>query len=882
RDFAAHSTPQQFRKDIGYLTGGYEGEQAYLERARAQQEAWPLLSSLSYGIGQAVGMAPVLAAGAGAAAGRLGLAAMGAAEGAASGVLAPYEQASIDNTPVTRGALLASGLLGAVVGGVAGAAAPTIGAVAGRGRDLVTRVFGRETVEQAAKQTDDAARRLTNIFDDQPAEVLDDVIRRVAPDAPEGTAAQVRAVREQLEDLTERMAQAANDAGPNPLAQEDAIAREAATGRNRLRELAGDMTPDEWTKELSDVGYFVHRDTIVDGATRSVSNDLDTLITASREATEPIRQAPLKRELVKKNREGIDETAAIAAAQARARARAQAVAELRSSGRFADMNKTLRSLWETARKAVVDLDTVQDAADAYLLEDQARRELYRMVVALKPATRSAYAHRNRQAAELLQWAEQEYRDTASMLFDGELWGRQGDIQKRVNLGWVEAIEANRVGMRHFTSEVGRDFYDQAVYGADPDKIRAYLDRLGSQTLRDREIRGILDTQEELLSAIGEGYELDKPARESLGEALEAIRRMRETLTLAADRAARANTIRRINSAEAATLMGRMGAILAGAAREGARGAALGALFPAGLAGAIQTAGALRTIADTTQGRIASWMANIVERLVGGSTPVGGAARRQAETVRATRMLTPEGERMAERVRDWAFGAGVGAAGVSARLFASSKGKERKEKLETYRQRRDVLARLTTQPEATHTALVEAFGPVVDRSPTLGAQLVMDALARLQRLHDAWPGRRELSPVPAAARDVVSDDQLRQAEALWEATFDPWSVFEDFAKGSVDYDKVRFAREQHPELFQMAQAALLDTLAALPEEPPQHVLSQLDLLLGMRGQIAASLRPDFLARAHALAPMASAQEDDAQPRPPSGPPPRSPLSEPTRT
>jgi hypothetical protein len=133
------------------------------------------------------------------------------------------------------------------------------------------------------------------------------------------------------------------------------------------------------------------------------------------------------------------------------------------------------------------------------------------------------------------------------------------------------------------------------------------------------------------------------------------------------------------------------------------------------------------------------------------------------------------------------------------------------------------------------------------NPALGASLMLDTATKLQKLFEALPGRREPSLIPSKSKDVVSDQELRTAEAFFEATTDPFSVFADFQNGQLDYQKAKFAREQYPELFASARAALLDILPKLEDDVPDNALAQLDLLLGMNGELDPTQRGDFLAR-----------------------------------
>ena len=111
-------------------------------------------------------------------------------------------------------------------------------------------------------------------------------------------------------------------------------------------------------------------------------------------------------------------------------------------------------------------------------------------------------------------------------------------------------------------------------------------------------------------------------------------------------------------------------------------------------------------------------------------------------------------------------------------------------------------------------------------------------------------------VRGKAFETMSAEDLRRANAMWEATTEPMSVFADFAHGSIDYDKVKYAWKQYPGLQQAAQAGVLDMLAHdLTDDDrsavPEAMLTQLDYLLGFGGKLQESVDPAFGARMSAL-------------------------------
>lgn len=169
----------------------------------------------------------------------------------------------------------------------------------------------------------------------------------------------------------------------------------------------------------------------------------------------------------------------------------------------------------------------------------------------------------------------------------------------------------------------------------------------------------------------------------------------------------------------------------------------------------------------------------------------------------------------------------------------------------YRQRTEALARTLNDP-----------GMLADAVPG-GAAIGMGASEKLQQLLDDMP-----KPVETlrGKRDLSSDD-LRKANAMWEATLEPLSVFQDFARGQVDYDKVKYAWKQYPGLQQAAQAGVVDVLMHdLSEEQrakvPDPMLSQLDYLLGFNGKLQPTVDREFAVRMSSM----PQQEQKDQPKP----------------
>jgi hypothetical protein len=111
---------------------------------------------------------------------------------------------------------------------------------------------------------------------------------------------------------------------------------------------------------------------------------------------------------------------------------------------------------------------------------------------------------------------------------------------------------------------------------------------------------------------------------------------------------------------------------------------------------------------------------------------------------------------------------------------------------------------------------------------------------------------------------LSSDDLRKANAMWNATFDPMGMVDDFRNGVCDYDRVEYTHKQYPALMMAAQAGLIDLLGAQlnakqRESIPDPILSQVDYLFGFGGKLQSTVDYAFGQRME----QAAQQEQQAQ-------------------
>lgn len=180
--------------------------------------------------------------------------------------------------------------------------------------------------------------------------------------------------------------------------------------------------------------------------------------------------------------------------------------------------------------------------------------------------------------------------------------------------------------------------------------------------------------------------------------------------------------------------------------------------------------------------------------------------------------------------------------------ARRKPRTNQERQEQYKDRVNALAEYDS--DMSHERVAEAMTYFHDVSPdTLGA-VAAGMNERIQRLMVDLP-----KPTPhlgGPAYEVLSMQDLQKSEALWEATMEPMSIFEDFERGTVNYTKVQYVWKQYPGIQMAVQAAVTDVLMSQMEDqqraylPPQY-LAQLDYLTGAQGTLQKTLDRGFSAR-----------------------------------
>lgn len=180
------------------------------------------------------------------------------------------------------------------------------------------------------------------------------------------------------------------------------------------------------------------------------------------------------------------------------------------------------------------------------------------------------------------------------------------------------------------------------------------------------------------------------------------------------------------------------------------------------------------------------------------------------------------------------------------------------------------------------AVEEGVSAIDQIAPGLGAHAAADMTEKMGNLLRDMP-KPEMG-IRGPKIDSLSSEELRLSTAMWEATMEPMSVFDDFASGVVDYDKVQYAWQQYPGLQQAAQMGLMDIVQThLSDEEfeglPEATITQLDNLFGMEGALQPTVKFDFALR---ITQGAEAEAKGQQQKPPPMAAMKTPASQPTFT
>lgn len=1002
--FARDAGGNALAKDIAYLLGGVEGEHEFVRAYAAREKAFPMLTAVARGAGLlvpaiATAGAAGAAQGAGTAAAEAGasslaarlattilspsgiqnVAASGALSGIAGGAAAPFE--TMDDTPISREAILWGGAMGGILGGALGG---TVGAAGKYAPGVLSKVFGKTSSLEARKVAEAEVRS-----------TIPETIRGMAESTVPAERELFDSIMERgvkagkgVQDMADRIEQSVAKAGPNPeakaLAAQEAVEREL--GRVKSTETL--IAPEDWrSKTLSPDNMVRNRDSLKIGARNEITDHLSSVIDESDKVMEHLKSFEVKAPLVRKNLANLTEeetTAAIGASLSRVRAMREEfntlfggaapgnVRELNSIGlensqylrtgmrdesltkvrgafagksaveaqdialgkapsatgermkpvdvsvfpdegngpifnladgrhrmavardagathinariRYYDADgnvlRTEQAPLSIGREAPSPVDTIRpsrsseslgfsfneaeealakagDAAEAYVAMDKLRRGVNGRLAALYSQTRSTLADDAFEGQKLFKFADNAYEQTRQFLADPAVWKEQGNLQLKVNQAWADDISSSgRVTkLGAFTSRDVSGRYGQQQARVDPDKIEKFLDGLGKKTLPDQDLRAMIDTKINLMKEVGAAYDIPKA---SLDKAIKSAEGLRDSVDAAQKVMTESGGL---ETWLTGILAGRM-ARMTGNAAGGLIGATIGSV--GGPAGTVAGALAGHSVGAALEEYAAHRIPKVITSVLRLKDTVGLGVNKlpdvyQKQLARASLSSIP----------------------VAVRgLFESTKLAGRDAQLDAYEKRTDAIAKLATSPElmtAQANQNLSRFGTV---QPTLPGTTAAAAHERVLRMINNWPGKQQApSIIKSKAGTSPSDQDLKLAEAMWEATTKPMSTFDDFENGTMDPDKAKWTWVQYPELQKLFQASAIDTLSNAPEDAviSSNALAQLDFFLGFDGALQTTLNRSFSARIDAI----GAEQAKAAQQPPQGPALELPGAKPTR-
>lgn len=199
----------------------------------------------------------------------------------------------------------------------------------------------------------------------------------------------------------------------------------------------------------------------------------------------------------------------------------------------------------------------------------------------------------------------------------------------------------------------------------------------------------------------------------------------------------------------------------------------------------------------------------------------------------------------------------------------------------YRERIDQLNEFSDEQSAD--LAMQGMTYMHEAPPELTQQVAAEMNAKVGRLMQEIP--KPKPHIGGAAYEVLSVQDLKRSEAMWDATFEPMGMFEQFDKGTVNYDRIEYTWKQYPGLKQAVQAGITDVLnAQLSGDQrariPANVLTQWDYLGGFNGELQQMNSPQFSANVSEL--FAEAEKKDQQKRQNAPPPSKSPMAAHQRT
>lgn len=709
-----------------------------------------------------------------------------AAQGATQGYVAGAEDAWVKDQAFTADAALANMGMGAVLGGGIGAAGELAkSAVKGSRQLLAEKLFGGGRFSKEAGQA---------------AEEMAEDVTGAKP--PEGFSRYFKdtldAVRDKLEGAQSALS---------------GIPKEQLEKYGGLR----------WTEEaISAREAFANRQPIMDAVTNDLTSSLQTMYTESRPIMDEVSRATGQKakNLAPLLTGNVDDMMAAARAKASAieealtkldeEASGDAVKSVLGSGeQVADLRDAMESVVKNVGKA-------DDAAEAVNALDEFKARMQRVKKNAATMSRNATSGRMiEQARERAAFAEQVSNDMQSYLEDSSIWGKFGDVQKRVNKAYARVLDSDKYMTAHLLERTG-DEWGIPRYVVDPRKVQSYVEGLGTakSKILDGLVRDNLAARRDLAEAIVQGYGLG--AHEArMQTVLDSVKSSQGLLQKATDTVGKANIIDQMFQTAASSHGEGLGLTALGAILGGGPGAALGkAVDILGRPDKLMRQSiALREMALKWQNGISADVKQAFMATGASAASAVGKAAGIAQTA-ATRMIATHEERDAQYEK---------------------------------------AAKNVAEAVADPVALAQKVGPAVgDVAPAaVRDMMVAGAIRTANFLNSKLPGPvYSSSPLQPQQLTPIAPAQQARFLRYMEAANDPNVVFRELRSGIAPAaEHIETLKVCYPALYERAQQVVIEAVHSdqSGKTIPYQARLALAELFDVPGAIEPTLDAGFQAR-----------------------------------
>lgn len=625
----------------------------------------------------------------------------------------------------------------------------------------------------------------------------------------------------------------------NPRAQQAAAAEKAYNEAvDELASKAKPIDPKSWeNQKYTPTELFLQRDEILNRAAEDLTRSGNKLHQGTEKLLEQFRRFDLKEDVIAKNLEGVDLGQAQAATWQWLADVTQGLDNTLANPPpgldWKASSRLIKASRANIRRAIDDVSKAETPAQAFIAADRFGRNIDKIAENLTKAADKGFDVAALEARPLAQWADDAYRRTRHEFLRNEgVWGDQARAQQLFNDAWTDQIGSGKYGMNRFMQRVGDNRQTRRpIYAVDQLALRRNLDDINKTPQGQRLVEWYRDTAN-VLQAYKKWYSgVDDATLKEVDELISVAESAAKKFSVAEKAATAPRTLE--------------AAILEGVARQG----------QAAVPGAFAVAGSFLGPAGAIAGGILGQaVSNTVRPNVMSLLPLLTRAKGAAARTR---------ERAAQALPDVIAGAGRSAKRTTDVLRQTPRILNPGAQIEQYQRRLDYLVNETQNPDLEQQAQdLAELGAPEENLPDIAiarAQKLAQLRDDLPKPEETWRG---------AAYSSLSRSQLQEANAMWEATMQPMSVFDDFRAGAIDYTKVRYAWRQYPGLQTAVRAGINDLLHVhlTPKQRlnlPETIITQLDYLGGFGGTLQPSLSFDFAQRITAAY---QAQVENQQSRP----------------